>query len=72
MLSFNAVKAQKFAFIDTQYILQNVPEYREAKKQLDGLSEQWQKQLESKYKQIDKMNLDYQAEEILLTDQMKK
>lgn len=65
------VNAQKFAYIDSDYILKNIPEYQEAKKQLDALSDQWQKQIESKYEEIDKMYKDYQAEEILLTDKMK-
>lgn len=63
--------AQKFAYIDTEYIFDNIPEYAEAQKELDALSEQWQQQIERKYAEIDKMYKDYQAEEILLTDQMK-
>lgn len=63
--------AQKFAYIDTEYIFENIPEYKEAQKQLDGLSKQWQEQIERKYEAIDKMYQDYQAEEILLTEQMK-
>lgn len=66
-----ASKAQKFAYIDTEYILSKVPEYTEAQKQLDALSEQWQKQVEKKYNAIDKMYKDLQAEEILLTESMK-
>lgn len=66
-----SVSAQKFAYIDTEYILKNVPEYKEAQKQLDGFSEQWQNQIEAKYKKIEKMYQDFQAEEILLTEQMK-
>lgn len=63
--------AQKFAYIDTEYIFENIPEYQEAQKQLDGYSKQWQEQIERKYEAIDKMYQDYQAEEILLTEQMK-
>jgi len=66
-----ASTAQKFAYIDSEYILSNIPDYQEAKKQLDALSDQWQKQIEKKYEEIDKMYKDYQAEEILLTDKMK-
>lgn len=71
LLAFLASNAQKFAYIDTEYILKNIPEYREAQKQLDGFSDQWQKQIESKYEKIEKMYQDFQAEEILLTEQMK-
>ena len=65
------LQAQKFAYIDTEYILKNVPEYQEAQKQLDALSEQWQKQAEKRYQEIEKMYKDLQAEEILLTESMK-
>lgn len=77
ILSFLALFAsvnsfgQKFAFIDTEYILDKLPEYKEAKKQLDALSEQWQKEAEKKYDAIKKMYQDYEAEEILLTESMK-
>jgi len=66
-----SANAQKFAFIDSEYILKNVPEYKEAQKQLDGLSDQWQKAAEKLYEDIDKMYQDFQAEEILLTETMK-
>ena len=62
---------QKFAYIDSEYILSKIPEYQEAKKQLDALSDQWQKEIERKYEDIEKMEKNYQAEEILLTDKMK-
>lgn len=66
-----ASQAQKFAYIDTEYILSKVPEYDEAQKQLEALSEQWQKQVEKRYQAIEKMYNDLQAEEILLTERMK-
>ncbi len=66
-----SMQAQKFAYIDTEYILSKVPEYQEAQKQLDALSKQWQTQAEKRYKAIDKMYKDFQAEEILLTESMK-
>lgn len=65
------MQAQKFAYIDTEYILGKIPEYQEAQKQLDALSKQWQTQAEKRYKAIDKMYKDFQAEEILLTESMK-
>ncbi len=71
LLAFSASNAQKFGYIDSEYILSNVPDYQEAKKQLDALSSEWQKQIEKKYEDIDKMYKDFQAEEILLTERMK-
>ena len=64
--------AQKFAYVDTQYILENLPEYKSAQQQLDRISIQWQKEIEVKFGEIDKMYKDFQAESILLTDDMKK
>lgn len=71
ILGTQVALAQKFAYVDTEYILKNIPEYGEAQKQLDGLSQQWQNKIESMEKKIDKMYQDFQAEEILLTEQMK-
>lgn len=64
--------AQKFAFVDTDYILDNIPEYKAAQKQLDDLSVQWQKQIEAKYAEIDKLYKAFQQEQILLTEDMKR
>jgi outer membrane protein len=64
--------AQKFAYVDTEFILNSMPEYKAAKSELDKISTDWQKEMELKYAEIDKMNKAYQAESILLTDEMKK
>lgn len=64
--------AQKYAFVDTKYILDNIPEYKSAQTQLDNLSVQWQKEIEAKYSEIDKLYKAFQAEQILLTEDMKK
>jgi len=64
--------AQKFAFVDTDYILSQIPEYKAAQAELDKISVQWQKEIEAKYAEIDKMYKAYQAEEILLTEDLKK
>ena len=64
--------AQKYCFVDTQYILDNITEYKAAQQQLDQLSVNWQKEIEAKYAFIDKLYKDFQAEQILLTDEMKR
>ncbi|MGA2822890.1 MAG: OmpH family outer membrane protein [Bacteroidales bacterium] len=66
------VHAQKFAYVDSQYILDNLPEYTEAQAQLDEVSAQWQKEIEAKFAEIDKMYQDYQAQAVLLPEDMKK
>lgn len=67
-----AAMAQKYAYVNTEYIMENIPEYKAAQQQLDQISVNWQKEIEAKYAQIDKLYKDYQAEQILLTDDMKR
>jgi outer membrane protein len=64
--------AQKFAFIDSDYILENIPAFNAAQEQLDQLSRQYQKELESMYAEIEKMYSDFQAESVLLSEDMKR
>ena len=64
--------AQKYAFVDTEYILNNIPSYKAAKDKLDNVSEEWQKEIETKYSEIEQMYKDYQAEKVLLTDEMRR
>jgi outer membrane protein len=64
--------AQKFAYVDTEYILNNIPTYKAAQDQLDKLSADWQKEIENKYAEIDKMYKDYQTESVMLSADMKK
>jgi outer membrane protein len=66
------LNAQKFCYVNTEYILENIPEYKSAMQQLDQISIQWQKEIEAKYAHIDKLYKDYQAEQILLTEEMRK
>ncbi|KAB1062820.1 OmpH family outer membrane protein [Salibacter halophilus] len=67
-----SMQAQRFAYVDAQYILKQMPEYKEAQKELDALSSRWQETVEAKYAEIDKMKKAYQAEKILLTPDMRK
>lgn len=67
-----SVQAQKYCYVSTQYILDNIPDYKTAQQQLDNQSVQWQKEIEDKYAIIDKLYKTYQAEQILLTEEMKK
>ncbi len=72
MLSIGITAAQKYAFVDTEYILNNIPSYKAAKDKLDEISEEWQKEIETKYSEIEQMYNDYQGEKVLLTDEMRK
>jgi outer membrane protein len=64
--------AQKYAYVNTEYILENIPDYKTAQQQLDNQSITWQKEIEDKYAIIDKLYKAYQAEQVLLTEEMKK
>lgn len=64
--------AQKMGYVDTDYILSQIPEYKAAQAELDKVSVDWQKEVEAKYAEIDKLYKTYQAESVLLTDEMKK
>jgi len=64
--------AAKFGYADTEYILSKIPEYKAAQSELDKMSIQWQKEIEAKYTEIDKLYKAYQADAVLLTDDMKK
>ena len=71
ILSYPAV-GQKFGYIDTDFILSKMPAYPKAQAELDKFSAKSQKEIEDLYTEVSKMEKAYQAEEILLTDEMKK
>jgi outer membrane protein len=64
--------SQKFAVIDTRYILDKMPEYSQAQKQLDDIASGWQKDIDLKQTELDKMYKDYEAEQVMLSDDLKK
>ena len=72
ILSMGTANAQKYAYVNSEYILENIPEYKTAQQTLDNLSLTWQKEIEDKYAIIDKLYKAYQAEQVLLTEEMKK
>lgn len=73
LLTFSvATYAQKYGFIDSGYILENIPAYRAAQEQLNQLSTQYQKELESMHAEIEQMYQDFQAESVLLSEDMKR
>jgi len=64
--------SQKFAYVDSQYILDNIPEFAEAQAQLDEVSNQWQKEIDAKFADVDRMYKEFQAQAVLLPEDMKK
>jgi outer membrane protein len=67
-----ATNAQRYGVVDTKYILEKMPDYKEAQKKLDQFSEQWQKEIEAKQSELDKMYKDFDAEQVMLSDVLKK
>lgn len=64
--------AQKFAYVDSKYILSHMPEYLAAQREINDLSSEWQAQVEQKYATIEQLEKAYQAEKVLLTEDMRK
>ncbi len=72
LLIGGTVFAQKYAFINSDYILENIPAFTAAQEQLNKLSAQYQKELEAMHSEIEQMYNDFQAESVLLSDDMKR
>jgi outer membrane protein len=72
LFSTFSVLGQRFAYIDSDYILENIPEYQAAQKQLNDLSKVWQTEIEAQFAEIDRMYREYQAESVLLPEEMRR
>lgn len=67
-----AGQAQSYAVVDTKYILDHMPEYKDAQKRLDATSAIWQKEIDDKQATLNKMYKDYDAEKVMLSDTLQK
>jgi outer membrane protein len=72
MLFSFAAEAQRYAIVDSKYILDKMPEYKDAQKKLDQFSEQWQKEIEDKEAVLNRMYKDFEAEQVMLSEELKK
>lgn len=63
--------AQRYAYVDTQYILDNVPDYQDAQAELDRLAEDWMKEIESAFALVEQKRREYETEKILLPEEIK-
>lgn len=70
--AFTAAMAQRFAYVDSDYILKHIPEYASSQKQLAALSDQWQKEVDGRFQEIDRLYKAYQADQVLMTPDMRK
>ena len=63
--------SQKFAYVDSDYILSKMPEFSQAEEKIDDFSKEWQSEIEFAYEEVEQMYRDYQSEQVLLTSEMK-
>ena len=71
LLTTAAAFAQKYAFVDTEYIRKNIPAFNTAQENLDKLSKQWEKEVADGYAVVEQMYKSYQNESVLLSQDMK-
>ncbi len=72
LLSTTSIQAQRYGIVDTKYILEKMPEYTDAQKKLDQFSVQWQKEIDDKQVALDKMYKDFDAEQVMLSQELRK
>ena len=72
LLTIASVQAQRYAIIDTKYILEKLPEYKNADKQLAEIGTTWQKEIDDKQAQLNMMYRNFDAEQFMLSDELKK
>ena len=71
VLATTAAIAQKYAFVDSEYIRKNIPAFNAAQDQLENLSQQWEKEVADGYAVVEQMYKSYQSEAVLLSQDMK-
>ena len=71
ILTSAIASAQKYAFVDSEYIRKNIPAFTTAQEQLDKLSKQWEKEVSDGYAVVEQMYKSYQNESVLLSQDMK-
>lgn len=72
LFGLNFVSAQKFGYFDSDFVLSKMPEYGKAQSEIDQLSAGWQKEIEDMQLKVDELYRTYQAEQVLLTEEMKQ
>lgn len=72
LIGIGSTQAQRFAYVDMEKIMEAVPEYKTAQSELEQLAERWRQEIAKEYDKIDQMYRDYQAREVLMSDEMRK
>jgi outer membrane protein len=68
----SAQQNQKFGFVDSEYILSNIPEYNDAQEELNTLSTKWEAEIKELFAKVETMYREYQSESVLLPEDLKK
>ena len=72
MTAVNAQQNQKIAYVDSDYILANIPEYSDAQEEINQLSKQWEKEITALFQEAQELDREYQAESVLLSEDQKR
>lgn len=64
--------AQKTGYVDVAYLVSKMPDYQKVQGELNQASTKWQKEIEDMFAEVEKLKKEYQAEEILMTEEMRK
>lgn len=67
-----AVQAQRYCIIDSKYILEKIPDYKNAQAFLDDQSKKWQAEIDSRMQEVDRLYKSYQAERAMLSDEVRR
>lgn len=71
MIASLSAFSQKFAYVDSEYMLANIPSYKAAQTELETITKEWQTEIDAMMKDIEKLYREYQAEKVLLTQEMR-
>ncbi len=70
LLFSTLIFAQKFGYVDTQYVLEKMPEYNDAQAEIEKLAKGWQEEVQNLYQEVEVLEMELKAEEVLLTKEM--
>jgi outer membrane protein len=71
-VGFSSVTAQRIAVVDINQVLESLPEYNQAQKELNKIAAEWRQEIAQEYDAIKSMYNKYQAEQVLLSDEVRK
>ena len=71
-IAVNAQQNQRIAYVDSDYILENIPEYADAQEEINQLSKQWEKEITALYQEAQEMDREYKAESVLMSEDQKR